>query len=244
MREVVTVVIPIFSETPSKSQIHSLESVQSHLGDYPITFIKGENLKPNPVFNEICSDADFVGFDSRYFACESGYTRFLLSGTLYQLFGWSRYLLVCELNTLIQKNELGYWCRQGYDFIQPKPPVGSISKSTFDWRRRVDPLSVLDTLRSASQTTTLESGISLRKVDVFQKLCGRNRRLAARFLAAQPSATNDSLFWEVVPNRWLPDLLVPHEIQRKHFAQYVTFADGANAPNENPFATTGFIGVG
>ena len=39
----------------------------------------------------------------------------------YERFNWADYLLIHELNSWIVKDELKYWCNQGYDFLKAAP---------------------------------------------------------------------------------------------------------------------------
>ena len=88
MKEPVTVLIPVFSSSLTAVAMNSLASVQAHLSDFPITFIKGESNQQVEELSEFCPSADFVSFDDRYFSSQTGYAKLLLGNELYQNFGW------------------------------------------------------------------------------------------------------------------------------------------------------------
>ena len=238
MTELVTVLIPLFGTPLTPIEKYVLQTCQKHLGDFPITFLKSESLNLPDEVREICPDADSVSYDPVFFANRVNYTKFLLGGGLYEQFSWSRYLLILELNSAITKNELAYWCRQGYDFIQPIPakeiPLSILGKL----KRKFNPTSFYPAGSEIKTTFERNSGISLRRVKAFQKLVARRKRTINRFLSNYPDPENDSLFWEYYVNRWRPELITPNSLARAHFAQPQAALKAAPTANQVPFSLT------
>lgn len=235
MKELVTVVIPIFEGALAGHQKLILQSYQNHLGDFQITFLKGESKYPLDEYLEICPKADHILFDDRYFTNRASVTKLLLSQELYEMFGWSRYLLIGNLHSAVVKNELAYWCRQGYDLIQPGPSHEINTNWADSIRKRLNPKEHIGKFAAETREYDRAGGFSLRKVDTMQKLVKRKKRAIYHFMNAFPAVSNDSVFWEYYTNRWSPELLTPQAIIRDRFAKIQSGAfDG-----EKPFALLG-----
>ncbi len=239
MKEPVTILIPVFSLPLTAVAMNSLATVQAHLGDFPITFIKGESLTQIEELAEFCPSADFVSFDDRYFSSRSGYAKLLLGTELYQYFGWSRYLLICEMNTIINRNELAYWCRQGYDFIQPFPDFRVQNSADLGFKKRFDTRTFVQQKDPEMKVFGQVSGISLRNNEAFLKLTNRKRRAIHRYLVSASDLENDAIFWEFYVNRWWPELNTPRALSRKRFAQSAIFAAENSGVSEKSFAISG-----
>ncbi len=239
MKEPVTIIIPVFSLPLTAVAMNSLSTVQEHLGDFPITFIKSEKLTQIEELTEFCPTADFVSFDDRYFSTRTGYTKLLLTPELYQNFGWSRYLLICEMNTVITKNELAYWCRQGYDFIQLFPDFLANSSVLVSIRKRFSRQDFLKKHYAGLDKFRKSCGISLRNVEAFQKLTKRKQRSIHRYLASATDLENDAIFWEFHTNRWWPEINTPTALSRKRFAQSANFVAASAGSSESAFAISG-----
>jgi len=238
MTELVTVLIPLFRPFLTPVEKYALQTCQKHLGDFLITFLTSETLTISDEIREICPHADSVSFDPRYFVNHSGYSKLLLSSVLYEQFSWSRYLLILELNTEITKNELAYWCRQGYDFIQPYPIEGEALSPLQTLQRRFNPKAYFPAGSDTQSTFEQNSGISLRRVKAFLKLVKRKKRTINQFLTDYPAPENDSLFWEFYVNRWRPELITPNALARQHFSKSKAVQNLAPDPNQIPFSLT------
>ena len=239
MKEPVTILIPVLGGPLTAVAMNSLASVQEHLGDFPITFLKGESFTQVEELTEFCPSADFVSFDDRYFSSRTGYAKLLLGTELYQNFGWSRYLLICEMNTVITKNELAYWCRQGYDFIQHCPEFLAQRSLSVSVRKRIDPPMFIQNNKTKLEDFGKSSGISLRNIEAFLKLTKLKRRTIHRYLAANSDLENDATFWELYANRWWPELNTPTTLSRNRFAQSGVVANKKTSNSEKPFAISG-----
>lgn len=217
--------------------MNSLASVHAHLGDFPITFIKGVSFTKTQELTDFCPSADFVSFDDRYFSSRTGYAKLLLGNELYHNFGWSRYLLICEMNTVITRNELAYWCRQGYDFIQPLPDFMAKQPASFSVQKRFNTQNFIRENQDDLNSFSRASGISLRNIEAFQKLIKGKKRSVSRFLSSAERLENDAIFWELYANRWWPDLNTPTSLSRHRFAQSATLA--VTSASASSFAITG-----
>ncbi len=235
MKELVTVVIPISEAALTPTESHCLLTYQEFLSGFPMTFLCPPSLKKSEVHQKICPDADFVSCDERYFQSAGGIAKLLLDPDLYEQFSWSRYLLVANLTTKITKNELAYWCRQGYDLVQQVPPFEEKKTTKDRLTRRINPTGYLETYKTESREYDERAGFSLRKVEAMSKLLKKKKRSIYHFFSSNPGVHHDALFWEYYTNRWTPDLITPNAISRSRFANSEPFEPNS----ELPFAITG-----
>lgn len=97
------------------------------LEHFPIYFVTGKNTDLGPI------ETDYFGhevfrFDDAYFEDNKGLARLFMNPDFYDRFSWSEFMFLFKPNTLIVKNELRHWCRQGYDYIQADPHGPSLRR--------------------------------------------------------------------------------------------------------------------
>ncbi len=88
MKELVTVVIPIFATSFTEQETAVLDRCFDLLGSFPIQLITAGNTDLSKL------ETDYYGFetyryDDAFFADREGYARLLLSPDFYEQFGWS-----------------------------------------------------------------------------------------------------------------------------------------------------------
>lgn len=209
MKELVTVVIPIFTTQLSEAETKSLEKCLDILGQFPILFIAGEDTSLDLFSKNYPSIASYR-FEKEYFENRATFQKLLVRDDFYDRFDWSEFILIHELNTFILKNELRYWCKQGFDFVQPCP--NSLVQSWQD---------AFISKKLDSQTTEQlgSCGLSLRRVGPMRKALRKNRKLIYQFFTKQTNPT-EAVFWEQQNHKLLASLITPTPVVRKRFAHY------------------------
>jgi hypothetical protein len=205
MKELVTVVIPIFTSQLSETETKSLEKCLDILGQFPILFIAGDDTNLD-VFNKNYPSIASYRFEKEYFYTRSTFQKLLIRDDFYDRFDWSEFLLIHELNTFILKNELRYWCKQGFDFVQPCP-----DSITSNWKD----LFVSKELGTPAIEQLGSNGLSLRRVDPIKK----NKRSLFQFFTKQINPM-EAVFWEEQNHKILAPLINPTPVVRKRFACY------------------------
>ena len=115
----------------------------------------------------------------------AGYNRMMLSAGFYELFRDYEYLLICHTDAWIFRDELGDWCRRGYDcvaapWVRRKVYDLPILKQYLRWRlRRAQRAGRM--IRQSLYGKIGNGGLSLRRVESFR------RRDRAVLLDGQPS---------------------------------------------------------
>ena len=116
----VVVIVPVYKTCLSADEKVSFLQTLRMLGNHPICIVCPETL--NFAINEIEVCEDFISvfverFPNVFFEGISGYNRLLLSEEFYARFAEYDYMLICQLDAYVFRDELLEWCSKGYDYI-------------------------------------------------------------------------------------------------------------------------------
>jgi hypothetical protein len=163
-KELVTVVIPVHLEEPSKLEIISLDQILALLANYPITFMAPYGLDVS-WYENYCRGKAAIRFERFDWRGHEAYCELMLSATFYRRFLSYEYILNCHLDAFVFRDELADWCQLGYDYI------GSVIFHGTHWDR---PSTLI---RRLSGFTTPEyfgnGGFALKKVRTFYRITSR-----------------------------------------------------------------------
>lgn len=140
------IIVPVYCP-PTHTETLSLRCLEKVLSGYP-RFL----LKPASLELEIEGFIDSPMEDS-WFLSKKTYGLLMASSSLYERFSDFEYVLIYQLDCLVFKNELSYWCSRGYDLCSSACFNGS-----FSWQ---------------NQDFVSNGGLSLRKVDSCLKILRR-----------------------------------------------------------------------
>lgn len=209
MKELVTIVIPLFNDQLSEVEIASLEQCENTLGQFPIIAISGDDINLD-FFSRAHPSISIYRFENDYFKDRISFQKLLFRDDFYDRFDWCEFLLIHELNSYILKNELRYWCKQGFDFIQPCP-----ESLTFTWRDSF----VRKKLDELTKEQLHNNGLSLRRVLPIRKAIKKNKRQIFKFFS-EGKKPMEAVFWEEQNHKLLASLITPTPIVRKRFARH------------------------
>jgi hypothetical protein len=119
VNNLVAVIVPIYKETINETELVSLKQCLKILNNYPIIFIGPSSLNTQ-AYEDLCSDkVDFniTRFEDNYFNSIAGYNKLMLSPKFYNSFAKYKFILIYQLDAYVFKDELVYWCEQGYAYI-------------------------------------------------------------------------------------------------------------------------------
>jgi hypothetical protein len=114
----VAIVIPVYKEQLTDTEILSLKQCLKVLKNYQLIFIAPHNISIAKCLY-YCEGTDFqvVNFEDEYFKNIAGYNRLMLSAGFYKTFLKYKYILIYQFDAYVFRDELTYWCRQNYDYI-------------------------------------------------------------------------------------------------------------------------------
>lgn len=112
----VKIIIPLYTTEINKYEKASLAQTHNMLSRYPITIVKPASLNIDHLLKEF-PNFETENFDDSFFIGVSSYNRLMMSSEFYTRFIDYKYILICQLDAYIFKDELEDWCSRDYDYI-------------------------------------------------------------------------------------------------------------------------------
>ena len=209
----VKVVIPIYTSSLNGDERRSLRQTMEVLGKWPRVFVVPQSLdtaaleaewKPSQVIR--VSD-QWLGRANGI----AGYNRMMLAREFYELFADCEYILVCQTDVWIFRDELAEWCGCGYDYIGAPWIKRSIYNRPIirQWlvmrRRLADRKGVR--LRQHLFDKVGNGGLSLRRVSSFIGACDRLAGTIDLYNSRSGHLWHEDVFWATEPTGFrYPDL--------------------------------------
>ncbi|RTY87754.1 hypothetical protein EKM02_11285 [Flavobacterium sp. RSP49] len=221
MKNSVKVVIPIyksyFGELEEKSFLRCLKV----LVKYEIILVQPEGLD-NSYITAKYDAISVENFPKKYFQNIEGYNELLLSSSFYERFLDSEYILIYQLDAFVFKDELAFWCNQGYDYIGA-PWIASLKKSI--WAKFFN--LIARKFRSKKKNDREQTffkvgngGFSLRKTASHYAVVKQNEPFILDFLRAEEKEIYaiEDVFWSLKAAEFNPDFRIPDYIEALRFA--------------------------
>lgn len=119
MKSKACIVIPIYKTQLDHFEQISLSQCFSILGKHDIYIIcpEGEEKSIRSISLLKNKNAGYVAFDDQFFKSIAGYNRLLKYPGFYKEFLSYTHLLIYQLDAFVFRDDLGYWCDQGFDNI-------------------------------------------------------------------------------------------------------------------------------
>ena len=205
-RSLVRVVVPVYRElTPDEES--SLRNNVRVLAAWPFTVLHPRGVTPPACCRELGLETRAVGDEwlGRRNGI-AGYNRMMLSEEFYASFPDTEYILICHTDAWIFRDELGDWCRRGYDCVAApwlRRPLYDLPlvKQYMQWRERMKRRRG-EASRQVLYGRVGNGGLSLRRVEAFRRACATYRTEAESDLADPCHLHNEDVFWAVVPREF------------------------------------------
>lgn len=200
----VKIVIPVYTETLSGRADRSLRQTIKVLGHYPITLLVPSDLNITEL-QQTYSINDFTRVSPHWLGRRgiAGYNEMMLSREFYEMFSDYDYILICQTDAWIFRDELAQWCDAGYDYVAAPWPKRkfynrAVVRLWLALRRR---LLVSDKriLRQQGFNKVGNGGLSLRRVEAFIKACDRHAEVIEIFKHKRGMLYNEDWFWSIIP---------------------------------------------
>jgi hypothetical protein len=150
----VAVLIPVFQTSLSGAEQFSLRRTFQILGAYPIVLVCPANLEKDSYYGQVAKSCGvkllYECFDPHYFEGIEGYNRLLLTEDFYLRFREFEFVLICQTDAFVFRDELLVWCEKSYDFIGA-PLFGKFTDVEFH----------------SDQSRVGNGGFSLRRVQAY-----------------------------------------------------------------------------
>lgn len=198
------VAVPVYRSTLDANEALSLESTFRALGAHHLVMVKPDGLDTAAIEARYPFRA-VERFGPQYFGSTSAYNRLLLSTEFYERFLASAFLLVCQLDVFVFRDDLAAWLARGYDYVGAPWVSGSalgleLHRLKFLASRLVpggrDRVHDYETRNRVGN-----GGFSLRRVETHHRLSLELRDTIARYASRQGHHFHEDVFWSVEPQR-------------------------------------------
>ncbi len=200
-----TIVVPVYRAFLDPREAVSLESTFRVLGHHHLVMIKPEGLDTTALEARFPFRA-VETFAPEYFRSVQGYNRLLLSTAFYERFLGSAFLLICQLDVFVFRDDLARWVERGYDYVGAPWVSGSAASLAI---HRV--AMALGRLLSGGadriypyqlRNRVGNGGFSLRKVETHHRLCIELKEVIDHYLAnAGTHHFHEDVFWSIEPGK-------------------------------------------
>lgn len=235
MKELVSVLIPIINPELSVLEEMVLRHTLEAVAKYPVILFTydGADLSGIEINHH---QLEVLKFKPKFFQSRQTLTNLFLMEDFYDRFSWNEYILIHELNSWIVKDEIHYWCKQGYDYLH----------TNVDESSKVNDFSKLFGLKDDQKKVYAKGfdgdGLKLCHVQRMINTLAAKKKEAYVYREQENLDNRDSLFWDLEANRLWPYLRKPTEIVQSRFSQNIS-KEGISFPNHRDAWPTAVTGV-
>lgn len=234
MDKQVCVVIPVYKDFSGldENELISWQQCLRVLGNRPIYLACPHTLATASYLAAASKQGvacQVVTFADGFFATIDGYNRLMLSRHFYQCFDEYHYMLIYQLDAFVFKDDLTYWCAQGYSYVGPpwfkgylpaaeSPELWQVGNGGFALRKVADCLRVLQTFAIArawlqvikEHSPTGKPGV-IKHIYLLAKYLalGNNTHWLMNDFHRYRSLHQEDYFWGVVCKEKFPWYRVP-----------------------------------
>jgi len=203
--ERLVVLVPVYRSTLDPWEELSLQRTFQVLGGQQLVLVKPEGLD-TAALQARFPFARVETFAPAYFGSIQGYNRLLLSTEFYARFLQSEYLLICQLDVFVFRDELAGWVARGYDYVGAPWISGSAASLALHWLKfqaaRLLPGAGARIHPYEMRNRVGNGGFSLRKVEAHRRLGEALAGRLAHYLASEGTHHfHEDVFWSLEPAR-------------------------------------------
>lgn len=199
-----SVVVPIY-RAPDPWETVSLDSTFRVLSGRHLVMVKPEGLDTS-AFEARYPFAAVEPFAPDYFTSIRGYNRLLLSTAFYERFLASEYLLICQPDVFVFRDDLTRWMDGGWDYVGAPWFSSSAISTRIHWLKMQVSRRVLGDQDKVHPYETRDrvgnGGFSLRRVETHHRLSREMRVHIDHYLRNQGTHHfHEDVFWSIEPSK-------------------------------------------
>lgn len=206
MKECV-VIIPVYKSELSDFDRQSICQTCKVLGNHTLVIIHPEGLDISNYTKEFPMLKSKV-FKKEYFQGIMGYNRLMLSTDFYGAFLDYKYILICQTDAYIFRDELHSWCEKGYDYVGAPwlrkrsynlPVLKQLMSLSLWWKHLNGKRSKQDLYNKIGN-----GGLSLRKTQSHYDVTINQRELIKEYTRFEKKRHlyNEDVFWALEPENF------------------------------------------
>ncbi|PST84874.1 hypothetical protein C7T94_01755 [Pedobacter yulinensis] len=209
------VIIPVYRNELSHYETVALRQCISTLSAHPLVVVKPQNMVLTGELAAV-SWTEVVEFDPGFFSGIEGYNRLMLSAAFYTRLSHYEFILIHQLDCLVFKDELKFWCEQDWDYIGA-PWIQKTYHKTWPellWRKLKRSSESLFRLDQTKRQRMLENrvgngGFSLRRTAKFRDIAATLSVQSEMYLSRTCNLYNEDVFWSIEVNKTEEVLRIP-----------------------------------
>ena len=227
----VVVLIPVYKSILGVDEEVSFRQTLTILGKHVISLVCPESLDVEAygsIANECEIKLEIQRFSNVFFNGIAGYNKLLLSEIFYSRFKNYDYMLICQLDAFVFKDDLLEWCAKGYDYIGA--PLfgdyfdvnqGIVGNGGFCLRRVEAFRAFFEGRKNVYKTGDILNHLSSKKKPFLRKIL---RILMLLGLRNKPKSVanhwreNEDLFWSIKLDGTNYALQKPSVLEALHFS--------------------------
>lgn len=200
-----SVVVPVYRATLDPYEAISLDRTFQVLSGQHLVMVKPEGLDTSTLEARYPFSA-VETFAPDYFRSVQGYNRLLLSTGFYERFLASEYLLICQLDVFVFRDELASWVGRGYDYVGAPWLSSTAVSARLHWLKMHASkllLGVQDKVyRYETRNRVGNGGFSLRQVATHHRLSVEMKAHIEHYLRNQGTHHfHEDIFWSIEPGK-------------------------------------------
>ena len=164
----VCIVIPIYKDNINNpllyDEVESIYHTLKVLKNYDAYFLCDPSLNIS-FYKQFNIPFKYFNYTNR-----SEYSNMCLNYKFYEMFNSYKYMLICQTDAYVFKDELLYWCNKGYDYIGA---LGFFTKITYPYQGKWDDENFGDI--HDYKYVVMNGGFSLRNVKSMYDFCLKNK---------------------------------------------------------------------
>ncbi|WP_346862601.1 DUF5672 family protein [uncultured Draconibacterium sp.] len=169
----IAVIIPVYKKCLENKEMEYFNHNCSILKDYPLFLVAPDDLALDNYLKETSLSVEC--FNAAFFENIAGYNRLLLSELFYTRFEKFKYILICQTDAFVFKDDLLTWCQKEYDYVG----APWINKPFFLFQYVLSKMGPVHALRMLLRNNLFKAvgngGLSLRKVSTFINALNQER---------------------------------------------------------------------
>jgi glycosyltransferase involved in cell wall biosynthesis len=219
MNKTCRVIFPVYQTNLSDMEQQTFSRNLETLKNHPVVLVCPEGLDVSLLqTNHPALKIEF--FPAEFFAGVEGYNRLMLYPPFYERFLDVDYILICQLDVFVFRDELQEWCNRPYDYIgapwiaTPRnsliPKLNRFFGRLFGKKYPRDPIFY----------KVGNGGFSLRRTKRFYEISSRNQAVITSYLEAtkQEIYATEDVFWSLKAPELDPDFRIPDYREAVAFA--------------------------
>ncbi len=204
------IVIPLYKTDLDQDELISLNRTITVLKDHKFAVVCPETLDLTPL-TPVLDKVDYATerFPDEYFSGLSGYNNLMLSNMFYNRFSVFEYILICQTDVYVFKDDLLKWCAKQYDYIGA-PWI--VSRQTFLNKALFDFNNLFRKVKKDRNNffKVGNGGFSLRKTDMMLRIVNEqeeNIKEAQRKKELHRHV--EDVYFSLVAPLFIPEMKIP-----------------------------------